>query len=115
MEKPSVIRMWITNKNDRQITEEMNQAMVAFLSVAIEHGCLGSTFAEDQQRIIVYTKWSDEESLEKFRSSNEYKVEESNIINSFVGAGFQIPGDILFNSTAEVLFSNSEQADVTIQ
>ena len=81
--------------------------MVAFLTVATDHGCLGSMFAEDNERIIVYTKWSDEESLEKFRSSNEYKVEESNIINSFVGAGFEIPGDILFNSTAEILFSNA--------
>ena len=88
----------------------MNQSMVAFLTVAIDHGCLGSTFAEDNERIIVYTKWSDEETLEKFRSSNDYKIEESNIINSFVEAGFEIPGDILFNSTAEVLF----QTDVSI-
>ena len=79
MEKPSVIRIWITNKNNAQITAAMNQSMVDFLTVAIDHGCLGSTFAEDNERIIVYTKWSDEESLEKFRSSNEYKVEERNI------------------------------------
>lgn len=107
MEKPSVIRIWITNKNNRHITAEMSQSMVSFLTVATDHGCLGSTFAQDNERIIVYTKWSDEETLEKFRSSNEYKVEESNIINSFVEAGFEIPSDILFNSTAAILFSNA--------
>ena len=111
MENPSVIRIWITNKNNAQITAAINQSMVDFLTVAIDHGCLGSTFAEDNERIIVYTKWSDEESLEKFRSSNEYKIEESKIINSFVEAGFEIPGDILFNSTAEVLF----QTDIPIK
>ena len=59
MQKQSVIRMWITNKNSREITEEMSAAMVDFLSIAIEHGCIGSTFAEDDDRIIVFTKWSD--------------------------------------------------------
>ena len=63
MEKPSVIRMWITNKNNREITTEMNESMVTFLSIAIENGCTGSTFAEDEERIIVYTRWSDEMTL----------------------------------------------------
>tara|TARA_B100000029_G_C17322835_1_gene868808 strand:- start:232 stop:594 length:363 start_codon:yes stop_codon:yes gene_type:complete len=78
----------------------------AFLSVAIENGCIGSTFAEDDERIIVYTMWSDETTLENFRSSEEYHSHEGNIIQSFVAAGFEIPDDILFNSTATILFSN---------
>jgi len=107
MGKPSVIRMWITNKNDKEITSEMSQSMKAFLSIAIENGCIGSTFAEDEERIIVYTIWSDEMALEQFRSSEEYKIKEGKIIQSFTAAGFKIPDDILFNSTANILFSNS--------
>ena len=84
----------------------MNESMVAFLSVAIEKGCIGSTFAEDDERIIVYTMWSDEMTLENFRSSKEYQSYERNIVQSFVAAGFEIPDDILFNSTATILFSN---------
>ena len=59
MQKQSVIRMLITNKNNREITAEMSKTMVNFLSIAIENGCIGSTFAEDDERIIVYTMWSD--------------------------------------------------------
>ena len=106
MEKTSVIRMWITNKKNREITAAMNESMVAFLSVAIEKGCIGSTFAEDDERIIVYTMWSDEMTLENFRSSKEYQSYEGDIVQSFVAAGFEIPDDILFNSTATILFSN---------
>ena len=106
MEKSSVMRVWITNKNNREITAEMNESMVAFLSTAIEHGCIGSTFAEDDERIIAYTRWSDEMKLEQFRSSEEYKVLEGKIIQSFTSAGFDIANDILFNSTAKILFSN---------
>jgi len=84
----------------------MNESMVAFLSSAIENGCIGSTFAEDDERIIVYTRWSDEMTLEQFRSSKQYRAREQNIIQSFAAAGFEIPGDILFNSTAKILFSN---------
>ena len=107
MEKTSVIRMWITKKKTKEITTAMNESMVAFLSVAIENGCIGSTFAEDDERIIVYTRWSDEMVLERFRSSEEYKIKEGKIIQSFAAAGFKIPDDILFNSTAKILFSNS--------
>tara|TARA_Y100000768_G_scaffold382488_2_gene362928 strand:- start:9567 stop:9887 length:321 start_codon:yes stop_codon:yes gene_type:complete len=106
MEKSSVIRMWITNKNNRKITAGMSESMVAFLSIAIENGCTGSTFAEDDGRVIVYTRWSDEMTLEKFRSSEDYKIQEANIMQSFTAAGFEIPDDILFNSTATILFSN---------
>ncbi len=106
MEESSVIRMWITNKNSREITAEMSKAMVDFLSIAIENGCIGSTFAEDDERIIVYTMWSDEMTLEKFRSSTDYSSKEGKIIQSFVAAGFEISEDILFNSTAKILFSN---------
>ena len=106
MQEQSVIRMWITNKNNRKITEEMSTAMVDFLSIAIEHGCIGSTFAEDDDRIIVFTKWSDEMTLEAFRSSEDYKMKEVKIIQAFVNAGFEIPNDILFNSTAGILFTN---------
>ena len=106
MEKSSVIRMWITNKNNREITVGMSESMVAFLSIAIENGCMGSTFAEDDERVIVYTIWSDEMILEKFRSSEDYSIQEENIIQSFTAAGFEIPDDILFNSTATILFSN---------
>ncbi len=106
MEESPVIRMWITNKNGRVITTVMSDSMVSFLSVAIENGCIGSTFAEDEDRIIVYTRWSDERTLEQFRSSEDYDIEEGKIIQSFVAAGFEIPGDILFNSTAKILFSN---------
>ena len=106
MEKPSVIRMWITNKNNREVTTSMSESMVTFLSIAIENGCIGSTFAEDDERVIVYTKWSDEITLEQFRSSKEYRTQEGNIIQSFAAAGFEIPDDILFNSTAKILFSN---------
>ena len=84
----------------------MSESMVAFLSSAIENGCIGSTFAEDDERIIVYTRWLDEMTLEQFRSSEVYKLREGKIIQSFVAAGFEIPDDILFNSTAKVLFSN---------
>ena len=80
--------------------------MVDFLSIAIEHGCIGSTFAEDDGRIIVFTKWSDEMTLEAFRSSEDYKMKEVKIIQTFVNAGFEIPNDILFNSTAGILFTN---------
>ena len=106
MGKPSVIRIWITNKNDKEITSEMSQSMKDFLSIAIQNGCIGSTFAEDDERIIVYTMWSDETTLENFRSSEEYHSHEGNIIQSFVAAGFEIPDDIMFNSTATILFSN---------
>ena len=106
MEESPVIRMWITNKNGREITTDMSDSMVSFLSVAIENGCIGSTFAEDEERIIVYTRWSDERTLEQFRSSEDYGIEEGKIVQSYVAAGFEIPGDILFNSTAKILFSN---------
>ena len=110
MKAPSVIRMWITNKNNREITAAMTESMVTFLSTAIENGCIGSTFAEDDERIIVYTRWSDEVTLEQFRSSKEYHTQEGNIIQSFIAAGFEIPGDILFNSTAKILFSNRSES-----
>jgi len=106
MEESSVIRMWITNKNSRKITPAMSESMVTFLSIAKKNGCIGSTFAEDDQRIIVYTRWLDEMTLEQFRSSEDYKIQEGKIIQAFVAAGFEIPDDILFNSTAQVLFSN---------
>ena len=106
MEELPVIRMWITNKNNRKITATMSESMVAFLSSAKQNGCIGSTFADDDERIIVYTKWSDEKTLEQFRSSMDYKTQEGKIIQSFVEAGFEIPDDILFNSTATILFSN---------
>ena len=98
--------MWITNKNNGEITSQMSESMVAFLSSAIENGCIGSTFAEDDERIVVYTRWLDEMTLEQFRSSEVYKLQEGKIIQSFTAAGFEIPDDILFNSTAKVLFSN---------
>ena len=101
-----VIRMWITNKNDKEITAGMIESMEGFLSVAIQNGCIGSTFAEDEERIIVYTRWMDEMTLEQFRSSEDYKTKEGSIIQSFTDAGFEIPEDILFNSTAKILFSN---------
>ena len=82
----------------------MSESMVRFLSIAVENGCIGSTFAEDNERIIVYTRWSDERTLEKFRSSTEYHTQERKIIQSFSDAGFEIPNDILFNSTAKILF-----------
>ena len=106
MEKSPVIRMWITNKNDKKITPEMNEAMVEFLSSAIDNGCTGSTFAEDDERVIVYTMWSDEMILERFRSSEIYKTKEQKIIQSFVSANFELSSDILFNSTAKILFKN---------
>ena len=101
-----MIRMWVTNKNNGEITSQMSESMVAFLSSAIENGCIGSTFAEDDERIVVYTRWLDEMTLEQFRSSEVYKLQEGKIIQSFTAAGFEIPDDILFNSTAKVLFSN---------
>ena len=88
----------------------MSESMVAFLSIAKKNGCIGSTFAEDDERIIVYTKWSDEKTLEQFRSSKDYKIQEGKIIQSFVEAGFEIPDDILFNSTAKILFSNRSKS-----
>ena len=106
MEESPVIRIWVTNKNNRHITVEMSESMIAFLSIAIENGCIGSTFAEDDQRVIVYTRWSDEMTLEQFRSSKDYRAQEGKIVQSFAAAGFEIPGDILFNSTAKILFSN---------
>tara|TARA_B100000214_G_C23504592_1_gene417778 strand:+ start:144 stop:464 length:321 start_codon:yes stop_codon:yes gene_type:complete len=106
MDKSSVIRMWVTNKKNKEITAEMSESMVAFLSSAVEHGCIGSTFAEDDERIIAYTRWSDEMKLEQFRSSEEYKILEGKIIQSFASAGFEIADDILFNSTATILFTN---------
>jgi len=98
--------MWITNKNDKEISAGMIESMEGFLSVAIQNGCIGSTFAEDEERIIVYTSWLDEVTLEQFRSSEDYKTREGRIIQSFTYAGFEIPEDILFNSTAKILFSN---------
>lgn len=107
MERSPVVRMWITNKNNREITVGMRESMEAFLSIAIQNGCIGSTFAEDEERIIVYTTWLDEMILEQFRSSEDYMIKEKNIVQSFVVAGFEIADDILFNSTAKILFSNS--------
>ena len=107
MERSPVVRMWITNKNNREITVGMRESMEAFLSIAIQNGCIGSTFAEDEERIIVYTTWLDEMILEQFRSSEDYVIKERNIVQSFVAAGFEIADDILFNSTAKILFSNS--------
>ena len=66
MNTSPVIRMWVTNKNNSEITTEINNAMVEFLSSAMENGCDGCTFAEDAERVIVYTGWSDEKMLEKF-------------------------------------------------
>ena len=106
MVEAPVVRMWITNKNDKEITVGMNESVEGFLSIAIQNGCIGSTFAEDEERIIVYTRWADEMTLEQFRSSEGYKIMEGGIIQSFSAAGFEIPDDILFNSTAKVLFSN---------
>ena len=106
MVEAPVVRMWITNKNDKGITVGMNESMEGFLSIAIQNGCIGSTFAEDEERIIVYTRWADEVTLEQFRSSEDYKIKEGSIIQSFLAAGSEIPDDILFNSTAKILFSN---------
>ena len=106
MLETQVVRMWITNKNDKEITAGMIESMEGFLSVAIQNGCIGSTFAEDEERIIVYTRWMDEMTLEQFRSSEDYKTKEGSIIQSFTDAGFEIPEDIMFNSTAKILFSN---------
>ena len=106
MAKSSVIRMWITEKKSREITPEMSESMTDFLSIAAKYGCLGSTFAEDDERVIVYTRWFDEMALEQFRSSNVYQIQEGKIIQSFTAAGFEIPDDILFNSTGKILFSN---------
>tara|TARA_B100001996_G_scaffold343553_1_gene298743 strand:+ start:202 stop:525 length:324 start_codon:yes stop_codon:yes gene_type:complete len=103
MDASPVIRIWVTNKNNSEITTEINKAMVDFLSSAIDNGCNGFTFAEDAERVIVYTVWSDENTLEKFRSSDDYKNREKEIINSFFAADFQLPDDILFNSTAKIL------------
>ena len=102
--------MWITNKNNKKITDAMSESMLDFLSIASENGCTGSTFAEDDERIIASTRWSDEATLEQFRSSEEYKIQEGKIIQSFAAAGFEIPGDILFNSTANILFSNGSKS-----
>ena len=106
VDEMAVIRMWITNKRDKKVTSDMSDSMVEFLSCAVENGCIGSTFAEDEERIIVYTMWSDEVSLEQFRSSQDYKTLEEKIISSYVSGGFEIPKDILFNSTAKILFKN---------
>ena len=106
MLEAEVVRMWITNKNGMGITASMIESMEDFLSVAIQHGCIGSTFAEDEERIIVYTSWVDEITLEQFRTSESYKIKEENIIQSFTDSGFSIPEAILFNSTAKILFSN---------
>ena len=106
MEKTPVIRMWITNKNGKKITSAMSESMTSFLTVAVENGCIGSTFAEDEQRVIVFTRWSDEMTLEEFRSSKDYHTQETKIIQSFTDADFDITSDILFNSTARVLFNN---------
>ena len=110
MEEAMVMRMWITNKNNRKITTAMSESMVSFLSIAIENGCIGSTFAEDDERVIVYTRWSNAMTLEQFRSSKEYHSQEGKIIQSFAAAGFEIPDDILFNSTAKILFSNRSKS-----
>ena len=106
VDEMAVIRMWITNKRDKKVTSDMSDSMVEFLSCAVDNGCKGSTFAEDEERIIVYTMWSDEVSLEQFRSSQDYKTLEEKIISSYVSGGFEIPKDILFNSTAKILFKN---------
>ena len=110
MEEAMVMRMWITNKNNRKITTAMSESMVSFLSIAIENGCIGSTFAEDDERVIVYTRWSNAMTLEQFRSSKEYHSQEGKIIQSYAAAGFEIPDDILFNSTAKILFSNRSKS-----
>ena len=106
MDESPVLRMWITNKNNREITATMSESMIDFLSTATENGCTGSTFAEDEERIIVFTRWADESTLENFRASEEYRNKEVKIIQCFTDAGFQISDDILFNSTSKILFTN---------
>ena len=106
MDESPVLRMWITNKNNREITATMSESMIGFLSTATENGCTGSTFAEDEERIIVFTRWADESTLENFRASEEYRNKEGKIIQCFTDAGFQISDDILFNSTSKILFTN---------
>ena len=106
MDEIAVIRMWITNKRDKKVTSDMSDSMIEFLSCAVENGCIGSTFAEDEERIIVYTMWSNEATLEQFRSSQDYKTLEEKIISSYVSGGYEIPKVILFNSTARILFKN---------
>lgn len=106
MLETKVVRMWITNKNEKEITAEMIKSVEDFLTVSIQNGCISSTFAEDEDRIIVYTRWMDEMTLEQFRTSEDYKTKEGGIVRSFMDAGFDITEDILFNSTAKVLFSN---------
>ena len=106
MENGPVVRMWITNKNGKKITDAMSDSMVTFLSLAAENGCTGSTFAEDDQRVIAYTQWTDEITLEQFRASKDYQIHERKIIQSFAESGFDLASDILFNSTAQVLHNN---------
>ena len=68
-----------------------------FLSTAVEHGCNGSTFAEDSERVIAYTVWSDEKTLEQFRVTEDYKVRERGGYSIIYGIRFRnSPGDILF-------------------
>ena len=76
MENGPVVRMWITNKNGKKITNAMSDSMVTFLTLAAENGCTGSIFAEDDQRVIAYTQWTDEITLEQFRASKDYQIHE---------------------------------------
>lgn len=103
MDISPVIRMWVTNKNSSEITPEINNAMMDFLASAKENGCSGFTFAEDTERVIVFTVWSDEKKLENFRSSDDYKKRLEEVINSFSTADFELSNDIVFNSTAKIL------------
>ena len=53
--------------------------MVAFLSIAKKNGCIGSTFAEDDERIIVYGFAFEKKTVQKdanfgIKEQNDFKL-----------------------------------------
>ena len=108
MDESPVIRIWVTNKNNRAVTSEMNESLIEFLTSAADNGCNGFTFAEDAERLIVFTVWSSEQRLEEFRTTDVYKNREKEIIRNFTLADYQLNEDILFNSTAKIIDSFSK-------
>ena len=68
-EKPTIMRIWVTNTGDKPITPEMTSTMESFMDAAIEFGCISAIFADDNERAIAFTIWPNKETLDVFKKS----------------------------------------------
>ena len=102
-EKPTIMRIWVTNTGDKPVTPEMTSTMESFMDAAIEFGCISAIFADDNERAIAFTIWPNKETLDVFKKSKPYEANVDRVLAAFVSAGFEFPGDILFNTDVKIL------------